>query len=117
VAQQISDALGDLAPSDRADVTALALSVDPIRDTPERARRFLRKRGVKGNLDFLLGSRAELLPVWKAYGFLPQTEEHEHNSYVVLIDRRRRQRVGFPVDFLTPESLAHDLGLLLREPA
>ena len=39
----------------------------------------------------------------------------EHNSYVVLIDKRGFQRVSFPVNFLTPESLAHDLRLLLKE--
>ena len=31
--------------------------------------------------------------------------------------RAGRQRVGFPVNFLTPEALAHDLRLLVREAA
>jgi protein SCO1/2 len=98
-------------------VRALAISVDPANDSSASARRFLATNRVGGYLDFLLGSRGRLEPVWKAYGFAGQTEKHEHNSYVVLIDRRGRQRVGFPVDFLTPEALAHDLGVLLREDA
>jgi protein SCO1/2 len=114
-AQQIRAALDDLSGSEREQVVALALSVDPVNDTPQSAKIFLVKRQVNRHLDFLLGARRELEPVWRDYGFSPQTEKLEHNSYVVLIDRRGRQRVGFPVDFLTPESLAHDVRVLLRE--
>jgi protein SCO1/2 len=114
VSQQIRAALLDLSSSEREQVAALALSVDPANDTPENAKRFLSKRRVDPYLDFLLGSRGDLEPIWRAYGFSPQTEKLEHNSYVVLIDRRGRQRVGFPVSFLTPEALAHDLRLLVH---
>lgn len=115
VAQQIRAALDDLAEEDRRRVVALGLSVDPANDTPDSAKVFLVERRVHRHLDFLLGSRRELQPVWRNYGFSPQTDAVEHNSYVVLIDRDGRQRVGFPVDFLTPEALAHDLQLLARE--
>lgn len=115
VAQQIQDALLDLPAGLRAQVRALALSVDPQHDTAASAKKFLRVRLVSRHLDFLLGSQAELRPVWQAYGFSPQTDEREHNSYVVLIDRRGYQRIGFPVNFLTPEALTHDLRLLLKE--
>lgn len=114
VAQQIRGALDDLSARERRRIVALALSVDPANDTPTSAKRFLVTRRVSGYLDFLLGSHSELRPVWRKYGFSPQTDEREHNSYVVLIDREGRQRVGFPVDFLTPEALAHDLRVLLR---
>jgi protein SCO1/2 len=114
-AQQIRAALDDLSEHERRQVVALALSVDPANDTPQSAKIFLVKRQVNRHLDFLLGTRRELEPVWRDYGFSPQTDEQEHNSYVVLIDRRGRQRVSFPVDFLTPESLAHDLRVLLRQ--
>jgi protein SCO1/2 len=115
VAQQIQDALLDLPRRERAQVVALALSVDPANDTPASARHFLEVRLVSRYLDFLLGSQAQLRPIWKAYGFSPQTSRLEHNSYVVLIDKRGFQRVGFPANYLTPESLTHDLGLLVRE--
>ena len=117
VAQQIRAALDDLSSDERSQVTALALSVDPNNDTAASARRFLLTRRVRGYLDFLVGTPAQLRPVWKAYGFAEQTDAQEHNAYVVLIDRRGRQRVSFPVNFLTPESLAHDLRVLLRQGA
>jgi protein SCO1/2 len=116
-AQQVRGALDDLSGGQRDGVRALALSVDPVNDTADSARRFLVERRVSGYMDFLLGPRSELQPVWRDYGFAPQTKEQEHNSYVVLIDKRGRQRVGFPVDHLTPEDLAHDIRVLLRMPS
>jgi len=111
-ATQIRGALDDLG----EDVPALAVSVDPVNDTPERARRFLFKRGLaKDRMRFLLGSRAQLQPVWKAYGIRPQGEAFDHSAYVLLVDRRGRQRIGFPVEQLTPEGLAHDIRRLQAE--
>jgi protein SCO1/2 len=105
-ATQIRGALDDLG----RDVPALAVSVDPVNDTPERARRFLFKRGLAHDrMRFLLGERAQLQPVWKAYGIRPQGTAFDHSAYVLLIDRHGRQRIGFPVEQLTPEALAHDI--------
>jgi protein SCO1/2 len=111
-ATQIRGAMDDLG----TDVPALAVSVDPANDTPERARQFLFKRGLGGDrMRFLLGSRAQLAPVWKSYGIQPQGEHFDHSAYVLLIDRRGRQRIGFPVAQLTPEALAHDIRRLQAE--
>ena len=114
-AQQIRGALDDLSGDERDRVRAFALSVDPANDTPDSAQEFLLSRRLRGYLDYLIGTRRELQPVWREYGFAPQTDEQEHNSYVLLLDGRGRQRVGFPLDFLTPEALTHDLRLLVRE--
>jgi protein SCO1/2 len=100
------------------DVPSLAISVDPENDTPDSARRFLLKQRVpNGRVRFLLGDRATLRPIWKAYGIAPQKDEFDHSAYVLLIDRKGRQRIGFPVSQLTPEALAHDIAELEREPA
>ena len=116
-AQQIRGALYDISDAELERIRAFALSVDPANDTPDLAQEFLLERRLRGYLDYLLGTRRELQPVWREYGFAPQTDEREHTSYVVLLDGRGRQRVGFPVNFLTPEALAHDLRLLVREAA
>jgi protein SCO1/2 len=111
-ATQIRGALDDLG----RDVPALAVSVDPVNDTPERARQFLFRRGLARNrMRFLLGSRAQLQPIWKAYGIRPEGEAFDHSAYVLLIDRRGRQRIGFPVAQLTPEGLVHDIRRLQAE--
>lgn len=104
-AQQIRGALDRVG----GDVPALAVSVDPAGDSPARARRFLARQHVAGRLRFLLGTRAQLTPVWRAYGIQPQDRGFEHSAEVVVLDRSGRQRVGFPVSQLTPEGLAHDI--------
>jgi protein SCO1/2 len=65
-----------------------------------------------GRLDFALGSRAQLAPLWEAFGVQPQREDLEHSGRFVLVDPKGVQRVSFPVDQVTPERLAHDVGLL-----
>jgi len=111
-ATQIRGALDDL----KQPPPALAVSVDPVNDTPEREREFLFRRGLShGRMRFLLGDRAELRPVWKAYGIQPQGKAFDHSAYVLLIDRHGRQRIGFPVQQLTPEGLAHDIRRLQAE--
>ncbi|HEU4978597.1 MAG TPA: SCO family protein [Solirubrobacteraceae bacterium] len=90
----------------------LAVSVDPRNDTPARAARFVARHGLTGRMDYLLGTSAQLQPVWRQFGIQPQTGGtalSDHSAYVVLLDRRLRQRVAFPISELTPEALAHDI--------
>ena len=65
-----------------------------------------------GRMDFLLGSREELRPLWDAFGIAPQRDGAEHSAYTVLVDGEGRQRLGFPASRLTPSALAHDLARL-----
>jgi protein SCO1/2 len=111
-AQQIKGALDLLG----HDVPALAVAVDPPRDTPVNAKRFLLKQGLTGRMKFLLGSRSELQRVWRAYGIQPQGSGFEHSARVVLLDRKGVPEVAWPSDHLSPEGLAHDLRLLLSRP-
>ncbi len=118
-ASQILGALEELG-ADGADVPALAVSVDPANDTAARARKFLLARRLTGRMRFALGSEAQLRPLWRSYGVRPQgpdpdAEGFEHSARVVLVDKRGRQRVAFPLDQLTPDALAHDIRVLQAE--
>jgi protein SCO1 len=108
MAQQIRGALDDLD----IQPPALAVSVDPANDTPRSARAFLLRQHLTGRMRFLLGTAAQLAPVWDAYGIAPQRRGRDHSAYVILLDARGRQRIGFPADQLTPEALAHDVRTL-----
>jgi protein SCO1/2 len=112
-AQQIRGAMDQLG----HDVPALAVSVDPTNDNPFHAKRFLLDQHLTDRMRFVLGSRTQLQPIWKAYGIQPQGQGFEHSAYVLLIDKQGRQRIGFPVDQLTPEGLVHDIRKLEAEPA
>ena len=107
-AQTIRGALDQLG----HDVPAIAIAVDPPRDTPERARAFLVEQRAIGRLDFVLGSRAELRRLWEGFAIRPQSVTQEHQARITLVDRRGYQRVGYPGSQATPERLAHDLRLL-----
>lgn len=105
-AQQIRgalDRLGKDAPP------AIAISVDPKGDTGKSARAFLADQGLTGRMDYLLGPPVALQRQWNIYGIQPQTKDLEHSASVVLLDRTGKQRIGFPVDKLTPEGLAADV--------
>jgi protein SCO1 len=110
-AQTVRGALDDLD----EDVPALAIAVDPPRDTPARAQAFLAKQRATGRIDFVLGSRAELRPLWRDYAIRPQAVDEEHMARITLVDSRGFQRIGYPGSQATPERLAHDLRLLERE--
>jgi protein SCO1/2 len=97
------------------DLPALAIAVDPPRDTPERARAFLAEQRALGRLDFVLGSRSQLRPLWKGFAIRPQSVTQEHQARFTLVDSRGYQRVGYPGSEATPERLAHDLRVLERE--
>ena len=107
-AQQVRAAFDELG----SDVPALAVAVDPPRDTPERARAFLAEQRMTGRMRFVLGSSDELRPVWRGFAVQPQRDDLEHTARFVLVDPDGVQRVGFPIDQATPERLAHDLRLL-----
>jgi protein SCO1/2 len=108
--QTIRGALDDLG----RDVPVYGISVDPANDTPRSAQAFLLEQKMKGRMEFLVGSRAQLAPVWQAFGIAPQRDGREHSSYTVLADATGRQRIGFPADKLTQSGLAHDLARLAR---
>jgi protein SCO1/2 len=110
-AQTIRGALDDLG----EDVPAIAIAVDPPNDTPESARAFLSEQRALGRIDFVLGSRAQLKPLWDDYHIRPQSVTEEHNARFTLVDERGFQRVGYPGFAATSEGIAHDIRLLQAE--
>lgn len=107
-AQTVRGALDQLG----HDVPAIAIAVDPPRDTPDRAKAFLSEQRALGRIDFVLGTRAALKPVWDGFFVRPQSVTEEHQARFTLVDAKGFQRVGYPGSEATPERLAHDLRLL-----
>jgi protein SCO1/2 len=110
-AQTIRGALDQLG----HDLPALAIAVDPPRDTAGRAKAFLAEQHALGRIDFILGSRSELKRLWDGFFIRPQSVTQEHQARITLVDAKGYQRVGFPGSEATPERLAHDLRLLEQE--
>jgi len=88
----------------------LAVSVDPAHDTPASAATFNKRHRTTGEIDWLLGSQAELEKVWKAWGVKPEhnandPEEIEHNAEIFAIDPQGQIRALYPPNF-KPAKLA-----------
>ena len=72
-------------------IQVYGVSVDPEEDTPERARDFMGHYGLPpGPVRFLLGSRAELAPVWSAYGIVPISASPEEKAAARAAAERMR---------------------------
>jgi len=110
-AQMIRGALDDLG----HDIPALAVSVDPFRDTRASARAFLRKAKMTGRMRFVLGTRRQLQPLYRGFAIQPQLRDSEHQAFITLVDKKGLQRVAVPVNQTSPEDLAHDIGVLEHE--
>jgi protein SCO1/2 len=115
-AEAIKGALNTLPDGGRG-VDVIAITAEPAQDTPANRRAFLVKHEMTGRMSYLNGRQAQLQRVWDAYHVQPVLPGSDHSAFTILIDRRGVERVGYPVDQLTPESLAHDIGVLQREPA
>jgi protein SCO1/2 len=119
IAQQIRGALDELESEPHPlRVPALAVSVDPARDTPARVRAFLRAASLTGRMEYLSGGAAQLRAVWHAYSAVPASAgavAYERGAFVLLLDRAGAPRVEFSVEELTPEALAHDIRRLQSE--
>lgn len=98
-------------------VPAIGISVTPGEDSVGNRRRFLRKHELGGRLAFLNGSARTMRRVWHAYAIQPAQGPIDHSTFVLLIDKRGIERIGFAADQLTPEGLVHDIRVLEHEPA
>lgn len=116
VAGKVHTAYASLSKAERP--IFLAVSVDPAHDTPASAAAFNKRHRTTGEIDWLLGSRAELEAVWKAWGVKPEhdakdPEEIEHNAEIFAIDPQGRIRALYPPNF-KPEKLAEGTRALAR---
>ena len=110
-AAMIRGALDDLG----HDIPALALSVDPFRDTKASARAFLARAKMSGRMRFVLGTRRQLQPLYRGFAIQPQLRDSEHQAYITLVDRRGFQRVAVALNQTSPEDLAHDMKVLEKQ--
>jgi cytochrome oxidase Cu insertion factor (SCO1/SenC/PrrC family) len=110
IAAQLGQAVRTLGDGN---VEAVAITVDPVADTPQRIDTFLRRFRAWKELRYLDGPLAELRPVWKAFQVLPAVDSGSsniHSAPVRIYDTEGRWRstLNSGAD-LTTTNLAHDL--------
>ena len=114
--EQIKGAL-NLLPDRGRNVATIGVSVDPSQDTVKHRKAFLADHQMTGRMQFLNGPLKTMRTIWHAYGIQPVHGKTEHSAFVLLIDKRGIERVGYAADELTPSDLAHDIRVLQRQPA
>jgi protein SCO1/2 len=80
---------------------AVVVSVDPWADTPATARTFAARAGWSGNWQWLLGDKAALAPVWRAYNIAVKRTPGDilHSTALYLIDPAGDLRAGYLFPF------------------
>jgi protein SCO1 len=115
VGRTLGSVMRRLAPADRP--VLVIVSVNPA-DNPLTAGLAARHWALAGDWHWLLGTRAQLAPVWRAYRITvePKARDVVHSAAVYLIDRRGYERAGYLFPFL-PGFVQGDLRRLAHEPA
>jgi protein SCO1/2 len=115
IAGQLNLALREMY-HQRTSVRVLAVSVDPLGDTPSAVRRYVREHHLLPEFHYLVGKPAQLARIWQAYNVAVLQRNPEsvgHSGYIYLLDRRGKPRVFYSAK-VTAAQVAHDLRLLLR---
>jgi protein SCO1 len=98
--EQAAEIVGAVTEVGVKGVTVYGVSVDPVGDTPRRVRAWLDVRGLQeAPVHFLIGSRSELSPIWRAYGIVPiNATPDEAAAAAVATERFRAQAAAEGLD-------------------
>jgi cytochrome oxidase Cu insertion factor (SCO1/SenC/PrrC family) len=118
IAVQVARGVDLLTPPERRQARAIAISTQPFDDTRQNVRRFLARRHAIGRLDYLIGTEAELRPVWRRYHILSALDSGDSDTHSASVHIYDRDGVWVsslhPGIDLTPENFAHDVRRALR---
>lgn len=101
-------------------VSWVVISIDPVGDTPITASQFLATHHLDGEAHYLLGTEAQLQPIWDAYHIAvsPNSDDGQaqvsgisHSIGVYILDAQGRERIFLDAEF-APSTLASDLRVL-----
>jgi cytochrome oxidase Cu insertion factor (SCO1/SenC/PrrC family) len=115
IAQELQLTANFLGPQKAAQVEWIVVSVNPS-NTPADAADFFSKQHITLPVKVLLGTNAELSPVWKEFGIYvqPSPTDVTHTAATFLVDRRGAERMVF-IDSVDSKALATDLSAVLAE--
>jgi len=116
IASNLRVALNMLGPR-AADVSVIAVSVDPRGDTRAAVATFLADHGMTGRMSYLVGTAAELGRTWKAWGVGAEREAADpslvaHSALVYGVSASGRLMTIYP-DSFAPSQIVHDVPLLV----
>ena len=98
-------------------MSVFAVSVDPKGDTPAAVKAYEREKRLVPQFHYLIGSRPELMRVWRAWNevaFVSKPAVISHVTYTALIDPSGKERVLYDAQ-VKAQQVVHDLHLLSAE--
>jgi protein SCO1/2 len=98
-------------------VQLIAVSVDPRGDTPGAVAAFLHEHELTGQMQYLIGSGAQLAPVWKAWYVgssrdIGKPDLVSHSALVYGISASGKLTTIYAANF-APSQIVHDVAPLL----
>ncbi len=115
ITANLNAALRQIGPS-RTRVRVLAVSVDPVGDTPRAIRAYAKERHLLPQFVYLIGSKAQLRRVWAAWNVLAVQSKPDlvdHVAYTALVDPAGKERVLYDAS-VHASQVVHDLRVLMR---
>jgi protein SCO1/2 len=98
----------------KSNVEVLAVSVDPKGDTAASVRDYAKRMHLEPGFHFLIGTRAQLRPVWAAWHVLAVDRSPDlvdHTGYTALVDPSSKQRLLYDSQ-VNAQQVLRDLRLL-----
>jgi protein SCO1 len=117
IASKLHYAYASLPSAQRAQVSLVAVSVDPHGDSAGAVAAFVRKHQLSGEARYLIGSAQRLVPVWKAWNVGSEADTSRpdlvnHSALVYGIGGNGRIYTVYAANF-TPGQVIHDVRPLL----
>ena len=117
IASNLHNAYARMSPAMRARVAIVAVSVDPRGDTAGAVAAFVREHGLAGEARYLIGSAAQLAPVWEAWKVGSQADVSNpglvnHSALVYGISASGKLTTIYAANF-EPKQIVHDVPPLL----
>jgi len=118
IVSHIKTALALLGPKAK-NAQVIAVSTDPRGDTHKTVAAFLKEHEMTGRMQYLIGTRAELGHVWKAWNIVAKPAKAgrdlvEHSALIYGIAADGKVTTLYPANF-RPAQLVHDVPLLAAE--
>ena len=117
IASNLNTVLRTVGPKEK--LAVLAVSVDPKGDTPSAVRAYEKRMHLEPSFHFLIGTRAQLHPVWSSWHVLAVGRKAalvDHVAYTALVDPAGKERLLYDSQ-VNAQQLLHDLRLLKKRRA
>ncbi|HEX5853353.1 MAG TPA: SCO family protein [Solirubrobacteraceae bacterium] len=116
IASNLRVAQNLIGPAKAAKMEIIAVSVDPRGDTRKAVAAFLSQHQMTGRMQYLIGSRAELARVWKAWGVGSQRDAQQpqfinHDGLIYGVTASGKRLTIYASSF-QPRDIVHDVPLL-----